>query len=74
MTWDTDGDARKFVSQYRLPFPVGRDASGLIGGKYGVQTTPNTFFIGRDGKIVERMDGELDEAGLEQRIQRLLAG
>ena len=74
VTWDNEGDARKFVEQYRLPFPVGRDASGLIGGKYGVDTTPKTFFIGKDGKIVERVDGGMDEAGLDQRIQRLLAG
>ena len=74
MTWDKEADARRFVEQYRLSFPVGRDASGLIAGKYMVESTPNTFFIGKDGKIVDRVDGELDEAGFEQRIQKILAG
>ena len=74
VTWDKEGDARRFVEQYRLSFPVGRDASGLIASKYMVEATPNTFFIGKDGKIVDRVDGELDEAGFEQRIQKILAG
>ena len=74
VTWDKEGDARKFVEQYRLPFPVGRDASGVIASKYLVDSTPNTFFIGKDGKIVDRVDGELDEAGFDQRIQKILAG
>lgn len=74
MTWDKEADARRFVEQYRLSFPVGRDASGLIASKYMVESTPNTFFIGKDGKIVDRVDGELDEAGFEQRIQKILAG
>ena len=74
VTWDKEGDARRFVEQYHLPFPVGRDASGLIASKYIVDATPNTFFIGKDGKIVDRVDGELDEAVFEERIQKILAG
>lgn len=74
VTWDKEGDARKFVEQYRLSFPVGRDANGLIASKYLVESTPNTFFIGKDGRIVDRVEGELDEAGFEQRIQKILAG
>ena len=74
VTWDKDADARSFVEQYRLQFPVGHDASGLIASKYLVDATPNTFFIGKDGKIVDRVDGELDEAGFEERIQKILAG
>jgi thioredoxin-related protein len=61
------------VEEYRLPFPVGRDSDARIGTLYGVESTPNTLFIGKDGKLVERVDGELEEAAFEQRINSLLA-
>ena len=74
VTWDSEGGAKNFVEQYHLPFPVGRDANGTIGDLYGVESTPNTFFIGKDGKLVERHEGGLEEAQFEQRIEKLLAG
>ncbi len=79
VVWDKDGPAKKFVQEYGLPFPVGRDADGRIGGLYGVEATPITFFIGKDGNLRDRLEGTPDdvqaiEAGLEQRINWLLAG
>lgn len=79
VSWDTESGAKKFVEEYRLPFPVGRDAGGKIAGLYAVDATPATFFIGRDGKVVSRVDGAPEDvaairAGLEHRIERLLAG
>jgi peroxiredoxin len=74
VSWDTESGAKKFVEEYRLPFPVGRDWNGRIGGIYGVDSTPNTLFIGKDGKIVARVNAEMDEAAFEQRITSLLAG
>ena len=74
VTWDSEGGAKNFVEQYHLPFPVGRDANGTIGDLYGVESTPNTFFIGKDGKITGRVDGEMEEAAFEERINSLLAG
>jgi len=75
--WDREGPAKKFVEQYRLPFPVGRDADGRIGALYGVDSTPMSFFISKDGKLVERLVGAPDdvrelEAGLERRLNWLL--
>ena len=77
--WDKEAPARKFVEEYHLPFPVGRDDDGRIGELYGVEATPITLFIGKDGKLRERLEGAPDdvkaiEAGLEERINWLLAG
>ncbi len=77
VSWDKEGPAKKFVEQYRLPFPVGRDADGSIGALYGVESTPLSLFIGKDGKLVERLVGAPDdvreiEAGLERRVNWLL--
>lgn len=71
--WDTESGAKKFIEEYHLVFPVGRDANGKIAADYGVNATPNTFFIGKDGKVVGRVDGEMEETAFEQRINALLA-
>ena len=71
--WDKDGPAKKFIEDYRLPFPVGRDSDGKIGTLYGLEATPTTLFIGKNGKLVERQEGALEEAYFEQRINWLLA-
>ncbi len=79
VVWDKEGPAKKFVEIYHLPFPVGRDADGQIGNLYGVDATPLTLFIGKNGKLVQRVEGAPEdvrdiEAGLEQRIGWLMAG
>jgi cytochrome c biogenesis protein CcmG/thiol:disulfide interchange protein DsbE len=73
VSWDTESGAKKFIEEYRLPFPIGRDANGVIATNYGVDSTPNTFFIGKDGKIAGRVDGEMEETEYEKRINSLLA-
>ncbi len=77
--WDKEAPAKKFVEEFRLTFPVGRDADGKIGIMYGVETTPATFYIGKDGKLVERVDGAPEDVGairdgIQFRIEKLLAG
>ncbi len=73
VVWDKEGPAKKFIEEYRLTFPVGRDSDSQIGSLYGVESTPTTLFIGKDGNLVERREGALEEAYLEQRIEKLLA-
>ena len=76
VVWDKDAPARKFVDENRLPFPVGRDSSGTIGGVYRVDATPASFFIDKKGVLVERVDGEFEsnaEGEFSRRIEKLLA-
>jgi len=63
---------KRFIEQYRLPFPVGRDTDGRIGSLFGVDVTPTSLFIARDGKLVERVAQEMEEAAFEQRVNSLL--
>jgi peroxiredoxin len=72
VSWDTESGARKFVEEYPLPFPVGRDSDGRIGSLYGMEATPTSVFIAKDGKLVERHEGGLEEADFERRINSLL--
>ena len=75
-TWDKDAAARKFAEEHRLPFPVGRDSSGAIGSLYRVDATPASFFINKNGTLVERVDGSPEgdlETEFSRRIERLIA-
>jgi peroxiredoxin len=76
VVWDKDAPARKFVEEYRLTFPVGRDSSGAIGALYRVDATPASFFIDKKGVLVERADGAFEgdpEDAFSRRIEKLLA-
>jgi len=70
--WDKEADAKQFIEQYRLPFPVGRDAGGRLGSLFGVEATPTSIFITKDGKLLERVEGGMEEAAFERRITALL--
>jgi cytochrome c biogenesis protein CcmG, thiol:disulfide interchange protein DsbE len=70
--WDKDQLARMFVAVYKVPYQVGRDVSGAVAGLYNVEATPTTFFIGKDGKVLDRVVGELEESDVTRRIEALL--
>jgi len=70
--WDKEPDAKRFIEQYRLPFPVGRDANGGIAILFGVEATPTSLFIAKDGKLIERVEEGMEEAAFERRITSLL--
>jgi len=74
--WDTESAARKFVEEYRLPFPVGHDSSATIETAYEVDSTPSNFFIDKNGILVERKIGTFEgdlESEFSRRIEKLLA-
>jgi len=68
---DTEANARKFVSQYKFIFPAGLDPDMKIAKAYKFVGTPLSIFIGRDGRIVERVSGPMKEKDLVRRIERL---
>lgn len=72
VSWDKEQLARTFIEVYRVTYPVGRDASGAIGGLYGIEATPTSVFIDKAGRLVERHEGALDEAGFRRRIAAML--
>ena len=72
-TTDFTGDAQRFVNRYRLTFPVVRDGNGRVLAKYGGLPIPWTYFVGRDGKIVGYIRGEVTAEALEDGLQEALA-
>ena len=71
---DFSGDARRFMRRYKLTYPNVHDGPGNLLEKYGVTGFPETYFVGRDGRLVgERVQGEISEQRLTTGIRGALA-
>jgi len=53
-------DLASFVSEYDMPFKVLHDGTTYVSQQFGVFRFPETFLIGRDGKIRYHMVGAID--------------
>ena len=69
---DVTDDAREFVREYDLGYPMLRDGEGEILGRYGVIAYPETFVIDRNGQIVASRRGPVDEAFMRREVAPLL--
>jgi cytochrome c biogenesis protein CcmG/thiol:disulfide interchange protein DsbE len=57
---DSSDNARRFLGRYGNPFGiVGVDSNGRGSIEWGVYGAPETFIVGRDGKIVYKLVGPL---------------
>ncbi len=58
---DTDSAAyHKFLLDHQITFPTYRDANSKIPLSYGTKMYPETYIIGRNGKIRRKLIGEQD--------------
>jgi cytochrome c biogenesis protein CcmG/thiol:disulfide interchange protein DsbE len=69
---DTDPLAREFLRRFGVTYPNGRDATGAIAVDYGMSGVPETYFVDRDGQIVRKWQGALDETRLRSYLDELL--
>ena len=53
-------DLANFVAEYRMPFQVLHDADGTVARRYNVFRYPESFLIGRDGKVIHRLVGGIE--------------
>jgi len=57
---DAPDNARRFLSRYGNPFvAAGRDETGRASIDWGVYGVPETFLIGRDGRIAYKLVGPI---------------
>jgi cytochrome c biogenesis protein CcmG, thiol:disulfide interchange protein DsbE len=63
---DSPENARRFLGRYGNPFGmVGVDANGRASIEWGVYGVPETFIVGREGKIVYKLVGPLTPDNLD---------
>jgi len=75
---DDPDNARRFLGRYGNPFAaVGADQNGRAAIEWGVYGVPETFLVGRDGKIAYKLVGPItpDNLGdvLKPEIEKALA-
>lgn len=66
-------DSLEFIEQYGLTYRNGADPRIRIADSYRITGVPETFVIGRDGKIVRYYPGSVTERMLSTLLNSLLA-
>jgi cytochrome c biogenesis protein CcmG/thiol:disulfide interchange protein DsbE len=69
---DVRSDARAFVKEYGLTYPMLRDGSSGSSDAFGVVGYPETFVIDRRGRIAAVTHGPVDEADMRRQVLPLL--
>lgn len=63
---DQPDNARRFIGRYGNPFvAVGADPNGRAAIEWGVYGVPETFVVGRDGRIAYKLVGPITEHNLK---------
>jgi cytochrome c biogenesis protein CcmG, thiol:disulfide interchange protein DsbE len=80
---DTEPEAKAFISEFKQTYPNGPDVGTRVSQAYHITGVPETYFIGRDGKLLPGIDsdghvngnwiGPVPEEALIARIEQLLA-
>jgi cytochrome c biogenesis protein CcmG, thiol:disulfide interchange protein DsbE len=67
---DQPDNARRFLGRYGNPFAAnGIDGNGRAAIEWGVYGVPETFVIGRDGRIAYKLIGPVTPANLEAALK-----
>jgi cytochrome c biogenesis protein CcmG, thiol:disulfide interchange protein DsbE len=67
---DNPENARRFLGRYGNPFAAsGTDANGRAAIEWGVYGVPETFVIGRDGKIAFKLVGPITPENLQEKLR-----
>ena len=71
---DAPDDARRFLNRFGNPFIAnGRDASGRTSIDWGVYGVPETYLIGRDGRIAYKLVGPVTADNLIHTLEPEIA-
>jgi cytochrome c biogenesis protein CcmG/thiol:disulfide interchange protein DsbE len=67
---DASDNARRFLNRYGNPFvATGRDDAGRTSIDWGVYGVPETFLVGRDGRIAYKLVGPITADNLVQVLE-----
>jgi len=73
--WDAEADARAFVNEFGLTYPNALDRDGVVSIEYGVSGVPETFVVGRDGRLLGKFTGPVKSVSqLEEIVRQLEEG
>ena len=71
---DSPDNARRFLNRYGNPFAAtGRDEAGRTSIDWGVYGVPETFLVGRDGRIAYKLVGPITADNLARTLEPEIA-
>jgi len=70
---DSKDEVTKFASSMGVNYPILLGKESVETAYGGVQFLPSTFYIGRDGKVVDRVFGLKGKGEIEANIKKALA-
>jgi len=65
-------DIRRFVDEFRLPFPVALDERGKVRRRYGLIGVPSTVFVDSSGVVRAVHSGPMTHESLDQDLTTIL--
>jgi len=67
---DQPDNARRFLNRYGNPFIAsGADQTGRAAIEWGVYGVPETFLVGRDGRVAYKLVGPISAANFEREVK-----
>ena len=69
---DLTSDAKRFIREFRLAYPMLRDVDGRTQRRFGVVAYPETVVIDRRGRVAAVERGPVDEAFMRRHVAPLL--
>jgi cytochrome c biogenesis protein CcmG/thiol:disulfide interchange protein DsbE len=77
---DPEPDAKAYIKQYNITYLNGPDLGSAISPLYKIKGVPETYFVGRDGKLygnslgpITRDSGYMTETQFKNKLEELLA-
>jgi cytochrome c biogenesis protein CcmG/thiol:disulfide interchange protein DsbE len=70
---DSTPDSLAFVRRHGLDYPNIRDVGTKLARRYGTNNVPETFVIGKDGRIVDLFRGQIDQAFMDHALEKAQA-
>jgi cytochrome c biogenesis protein CcmG/thiol:disulfide interchange protein DsbE len=66
---DTKGASERFIQEFGITYPNGKDEKGQISRAYGVTGVPETFVIDRNGQVTWFQIGEVRAEELARQVE-----
>ena len=71
---DTPEGAQRFIDEFHITYPNGPDQNNVIGRAYRITGVPETYLIGKDGRLAKQFIGPVEKAGFESAVNDLIKG
>jgi peroxiredoxin len=68
---ESEETVRAFVNESGTTFPVLLDGSGFVIRLYKVYAAPTSFFVDKEGIIIDKHMGPLSQKGIEARLEKM---